>query len=121
MKRVLFLVAAVLSLALAVGCTHVASAQGGNTAQTNDAWFTEVTALPLGPPPGIALSTRVYYCPPATGGAATCMEAEMIENASAGSGGGAAAAPAPAPAAEAEAAGEAAGAETEAAAEEATE
>ncbi len=120
MKRVAIFVAVVLALALAVGCTHVVSAKGGNTAMANDAWFTEITALPLGPPPGLALSTRVYYCPPTTGGAATCMEAEMIENASAGSG-GAAAAPAAAPAAEAEKAGEEAGKSTEEAAEEATE
>lgn len=120
MKRVFVFVAVVLALAFAVGCTHVASAKGGNTGMANDAWFTEVTALPMGPPPGLALSTRVYYCPPTTGGAATCMEAEMIENASAGSG-GTAATPTAAPAAEAEKAGAEAGAETEGAAEEATE
>jgi hypothetical protein len=102
MKRALILVAAVASLALAVGCTHVFTAQGGNTSHTNDAWFSEITTIPLGPPPGLILSSRVYYCPPTSGGAATCQEAEMIENANPGTGGGgggeAAPAPAPAPA-----------------------
>jgi hypothetical protein len=81
---------ALLTLAIS-GCTYVSSAQGGNTAQTNEAWFTENTGLP-----GLAFSTRVFYCPPmGSGGAATCTEAEYVENAPAAAGG---AAPAPAPA-----------------------
>lgn len=95
MKRVLITVAAVFSLLLAVAsCTSVTSAAGGNTARTNDAWFTEITGLGS----FIPFSSRVYYCPPTSGGAATCMEAEMIENANPGPQSGGTAAPAPAPA-----------------------
>mgnify|MGYP003572184700 FL=1 len=106
MKRAILLLVAILALAVAAGCVSVVSAQGGNTAQTNEAWFTEATTLG---PRGLPLSTRVYYCAPASGGAATCMEAEMIENASAGAPeGGAppAAEPEVAPEPEAEAEGE---------------
>ena len=109
MKRLVLITAAVLSLAVAVGCTHVTGASGGNTGMVNDAWFTDVTTIPL-PMAPLIISARVYYCPAASGGAATCMEAEMIENANPGSGGGGEAAPAAAAPAEeaAEDAGEAA-------------
>jgi hypothetical protein len=85
---------------------------GGNTGQTNEAWFTEATTLG---PNGLPLSTRVYYCAPATGGAATCMQADMIEGGAAGApaGGGAAPAPAPAPAPMPDEGGEEGGGEME--------
>lgn len=78
MRRLIVVAAAVLGLALtATGCTHVRSAMGGDSAMANDAWFTETTGLG----PFLTFSTRVYYCPPmGTGGASTCMEAEMIES-----------------------------------------
>ena len=97
--RRLVMAAAVLGLFLATtGCTYVVSAQGGNTSKTNGAWFTEITGLGRFLP----FSTRVYYCPPmGTGGASTCMEAEMIEGAQpAAPAAGGAAEPAPEPAPE---------------------
>jgi len=87
----MILAVALIVLAVASGCTYVNSAQGGNTVQTNEAWFTEYTGLG---PQGLIFSTRVYYCPPmCSGGASTCMEAEMIDNAPAAAPGGAGAPP----------------------------
>jgi len=92
MHRAILAVAAVLALA-AGGCTFVASAQGGNTAKTNEAWFVETVGLP-----GLVFAVHVYYCPPlGSGGAATCQEAEMVENAQPAAGGGATPAPSPTP------------------------
>lgn len=80
MKRTVLIAAAVLSLALAGGCTHVITASGGNSTSSNDNWFTEITGFPL----MLIWDARVYYCPATTGGAATCIEAEMIDEASPG-------------------------------------
>lgn len=78
MHRLILVATAVLGLALAAtGCTHVRSAMGGESVMANDAWFTETTGLG----PFLPFSSRVYYCPPmGSGGASTCMEAEMIES-----------------------------------------
>ena len=75
---------AVLAVSFAAGCTFVNSGQGGNTAKTNEAWFVESTIVL-----GIPVAIHVFYCPPmGSGGAATCTEAEMIDNAQPASGGG---------------------------------
>jgi hypothetical protein len=90
MKRSILLSAAILALFVAVGCTGVSSALGGNTSMTGDAWFTEVTGMPSMVPgmPGMAFSTRIYYCPAPSGGPATCVEAEYVEAGGEASGGG---------------------------------
>jgi len=99
MRKMMLMMAVVVGLVVAAtGCTHVRSAQGGNTSMTNEAWFTETTGLG----PLLPFSTRVYYCPaPGSGGAATCIEAEMVEEAQPAPPAAAAPAPAPAPADEA--------------------
>ena len=85
MRRVILASVAALGLCLsATGCSFVTSAMGENSAQSNGAWWVEGTGLNR----FLLFSSKVYYCPPASGGAATCMEAEMIESASAGAGGG---------------------------------
>ncbi len=102
MHRIILVVAVVLGFA---GCTYVNSAAGGNTAQTNGTWFTEVTGLG----PFLPFSARVYYCPPpGGGGAATCTEAEMVEGGATAPAGGMAApaAPTPPPAPEGDMGGE---------------
>jgi hypothetical protein len=93
MRRLIIIAVAVLSLAAVAGCSFIGSAQGGNTSMTNEAWFAEHIGLG----PMLIFSSHVYYCPPmGSGGASTCMEAEMIENAPAAAA-GAPAAPAPPP------------------------
>jgi hypothetical protein len=98
MRKLILVAAAVLGLALTTtGCTHIRSAAGGNSTMANDAWFTQTTGLG----PFLVLSSKVYYCPPmGSGGASTCMEAEMIESGqpAAPAGGGMSEAPPPAPA-----------------------
>ena len=85
MRNAILAVTAVLAISFATtGCTFVANGQGGNTAKTNEAWFVETVGLPM-----LVFAVHVYYCPPmGSGGAATCTEAEMVENAQPAAGGG---------------------------------
>ncbi len=90
MKRTILLAAALVALFVAVGCTGVSSAVGPNSSMTGDAWFSEVTGMPSMVPgmPGMAFSTRIYYCPAPSGGPATCVEAEYVEAGGEATGGG---------------------------------
>jgi hypothetical protein len=75
MRKIFSLIAA-CGLIGSVGCANIASSMGANTAQTGEAWYVKTTALG-----GLILSSKVFYCPAPTGGAAKCTEAKMVEGA----------------------------------------
>ncbi|MFH1132850.1 MAG: hypothetical protein V1754_16065 [Pseudomonadota bacterium] len=85
MRRFMCLAVAVFVLVLsASACSFVTSATGGNTGMSNDVWFAEGTGLNQ----MFVWSSKVYYCPPMAGGAATCTEAKMLEEGGTSGGGG---------------------------------
>ena len=72
MKRTLMALA-VMSLS---ACSAVLSSTPTTPSVNGDAWYTEVTGFF-----GMAFSSRVYYCPAPTDGAAVCKEAKYVEQA----------------------------------------
>lgn len=58
-----------LAVAAITGCTSVVSSLPTSTTVNGDAWYTTKKGL----------KSRIYYCPPPTGGPAICTEARYVE------------------------------------------
>lgn len=65
-----------LLASFSTGCAAITSAQGGNTGETGEAWYVKTTQFY-----GLALSSKVFYCPAPASGPAQCKEAKMVEQA----------------------------------------
>jgi hypothetical protein len=76
MKRVILGMLAAGSLVAALGgCATVASTSGPNTSMVGDAWYVQDKSF-MG---FFTTESRVFYCPAANGGPATCTEAKYVE------------------------------------------
>ncbi len=73
MKRLAHVLVAAGMLAAGSGCAIVTSSQPSITNATGEGWYTEAIGFI-----GITWGSRVWYCPPPSGGAATCKEAKLV-------------------------------------------
>ena len=73
MRRLALALVAAGGLVAGGGCAMVTSSQPSVTNATGEAWYTEAIGFV-----GITWGSRVWYCPPPSGGAATCKEAKMV-------------------------------------------
>jgi hypothetical protein len=74
MRRLAHVLVAAGMLAAAGGCATVNSSLPSLTNETGEAWYTEATGFF-----GMTWGSKVWYCPPPSGGAATCKQAKMVE------------------------------------------